>query len=177
MLSETDSIIVASGSTVYAFAEEIKMRTVASLNIVTPFLRLVYCSTNRRTSTSLQLGGTVHRRNRCRCLLGGRRLVNSMTVSARRSSSSAWTSTPSNITTSTIGKPNSRASDACRFAGDRTGRFVEIRTARFSTHLCPGRGHRRDRHPTTDPRAVVSIIEEAGVGRGHCQIEGWLRPV
>ena len=40
MLGETDSIIVASGSTVYAFAEEIKMRMWHHLNIVTPFLRL-----------------------------------------------------------------------------------------------------------------------------------------
>ena len=40
MLGETDSIIMASGSTVYAFAEEIKMRMWHHLNIVTPFLRL-----------------------------------------------------------------------------------------------------------------------------------------
>ena len=40
MLGDADSIIVASGSTVYAFAEEIKMRAWHHLNIVTPFLRL-----------------------------------------------------------------------------------------------------------------------------------------
>ena len=45
MLGETDSIIVASGSTVYAFAEEIKMRQWHHLNIVTP------------------LGGSVHKKS------------------------------------------------------------------------------------------------------------------
>ena len=52
MLGETDSIIVASGSTVYAFAEEIKMRMWHHLNIVTPFLRL-----------GVQLGGSVHKKS------------------------------------------------------------------------------------------------------------------
>ena len=40
LLGETDSIIVASGSPVYAFAAEITMRMWHHLNIVTPFLRL-----------------------------------------------------------------------------------------------------------------------------------------
>ena len=40
LLEDNDSIIVASGSTIYAFAEEIKARQWHHLNIVTPFLRL-----------------------------------------------------------------------------------------------------------------------------------------
>ena len=40
LLDDNDSIIIASGSTIYSFAEEIKMRQWHHLNIVTPFLRL-----------------------------------------------------------------------------------------------------------------------------------------
>ena len=63
MLGETDSIIVASGSTVYAFAEEIKMRMWHHLNIVTPFLRLGVLLNEAENVNVVQLGGTVHKKS------------------------------------------------------------------------------------------------------------------
>ena len=63
MLGETDSIIVASGSTVYAFAEEIKMRMWHHLNIVTPFLRLGVLLNEAENVAVVQLGGTVHKKS------------------------------------------------------------------------------------------------------------------
>ena len=63
MLGETDSIIMASGSTVYAFAEEIKMRMWHHLNIVTPFLRLGVLLNEAENVNVVQLGGTVHKKS------------------------------------------------------------------------------------------------------------------
>ena len=63
MLGETDSIIVASGSTVYAFAEEIKMRQWHHLNIVTPFLRLGVLLNEAENVNVVQLGGCVHKKS------------------------------------------------------------------------------------------------------------------
>ena len=63
MLGETDSIIVASGSTVYAFAEEIKMRMWHHLNIVTPFLRLGVLLNEVENVDVVQLGGAVHKKS------------------------------------------------------------------------------------------------------------------
>ena len=63
MLGETDSIIVASGSTVYAFAEEIKMRMWHHLNIVTPFLRLGVLLNESENVNIVQLGGSVHKKS------------------------------------------------------------------------------------------------------------------
>ena len=63
MLGETDSIIVASGSTVYAFAEEIKMRQWHHLNIVTPFLRLGVLLNEVENVNVVQLGGCVHKKS------------------------------------------------------------------------------------------------------------------
>ena len=63
MLGETDSIIVASGSTVYAFAEEIKMRMWHLLNIVTPFLRLGVLLNESENVNVVQLGGSVHKKS------------------------------------------------------------------------------------------------------------------
>ena len=63
MLGDADSIIVASGSTVYAFAEEIKMRAWHHLNIVTPFLRLGVLLNEAENVAVVQLGGTVHKKS------------------------------------------------------------------------------------------------------------------
>lgn len=63
MLSETDSIIIASGSTIYAFAEEIKMRMWHHLNIVTPFLRLGVLLNESENVNVVQLGGSVHKKS------------------------------------------------------------------------------------------------------------------
>ena len=63
MLGETDSIIMASGSTVYAFAEEIKMRMWHLLNIVTPFLRLGVLLNESENVNVVQLGGCVHKKS------------------------------------------------------------------------------------------------------------------
>ena len=63
MLGDADSIIVASGSTVYAFAEEIKMRAWHHLNIVTPFLRLGVLLNEAENVAVVQLGGSVHKKS------------------------------------------------------------------------------------------------------------------
>jgi len=93
MLGETDSIIVASGSTVYAFAEEIKMRMWHHLNIVTPFLRLGVLLNESEKSTSCSWAARCTR-SRCRCW-AKRPRANWTTASARRSSSGWTASTPS----------------------------------------------------------------------------------
>lgn len=63
MICDDDSIIVASGSTIYAFAEGIKMRAWHHLNIVTPFLRLGVLLNESENVTVVQLGGTVHKKS------------------------------------------------------------------------------------------------------------------
>lgn len=63
LVSDNDSVIVASGSTIFAFAEEIKMRTWHHLNIVTPFLRLGVLLNESENVNVVQLGGTVHKKS------------------------------------------------------------------------------------------------------------------
>ena len=63
LLGDTDSILVASGSTVFAFAEEIRMRTWHHLNIVTPFLRLGMLLNELENVSVVQLGGAVHKKS------------------------------------------------------------------------------------------------------------------
>lgn len=63
MVEDNDSIIVASGSTIYAFAEEIKMRAWHHLNIVTPFLRLGVLLNESENVNVVQLGGCVHKKS------------------------------------------------------------------------------------------------------------------
>jgi len=141
MLGETDSIIVASGSTVYAFAEEIKMRMWHHLNIVTPFLRLGVLLNESENVNIVQLGGSdgpqevafgAGRGGRTRAgrlhlleglLRGGRHRPRARhhDFDDRRGETHA-------------------ADDARRLAGHRADRLVEIRTARFRPHLRAG-GH------------------------------------
>lgn len=63
LVSDNDSVIVASGSTVHAFAEQIKMRSWHHLNIVTPFLRLGVLLNESENVNIVQLGGTVHKKS------------------------------------------------------------------------------------------------------------------
>lgn len=63
MLDNDDSIIIASGSTIYAFAEEIKAREWYHLNIVTPFLRLGVLLNESEHVNVVQLGGMVHKKS------------------------------------------------------------------------------------------------------------------
>ena len=63
LIGDNDSVIVASGSTVYAFAEEIRMRSWHHLNIVTPFLRLGVLMNEAEHVDVVQLGGTVHKKS------------------------------------------------------------------------------------------------------------------
>lgn len=63
LLDDVDSVIVASGSTIYAFAEEICSRTWRHLNIVTPFLRLGVLLNDVENVNVVQLGGAVHRKS------------------------------------------------------------------------------------------------------------------
>ena len=63
LLEDNDSIIVASGSTIYGFAEEIKARQWHHLNIVTPFLRLGVLLNEAENVNVVQLGGTVHKKS------------------------------------------------------------------------------------------------------------------
>ena len=61
LLDDNDSIIIASGSTIYSFAEEIKMRQWHHLNIVTPFLRLGVLLNDSEQVHVVQLGGSIHK--------------------------------------------------------------------------------------------------------------------
>ncbi len=63
MVEDNDSIIIASGSTIHAFAEEIKMRSWHHLNIVTPFLRLGVLLNESENVNVVQLGGCVHKKS------------------------------------------------------------------------------------------------------------------
>ena len=63
LLDDSDSVIIASGSTVYAFAEEIRMRPWHHLNIVTPFLRLGVLFNDVENVNVVQLGGTIHKKS------------------------------------------------------------------------------------------------------------------
>lgn len=63
LVEDNDSIIVASGSTIYAFTEEIKMRPWHHLNIVTPFLRLGVLLNESENVNVVQLGGAVHKKS------------------------------------------------------------------------------------------------------------------
>lgn len=58
LISEDDSIIIASGSTVYAFAEVID--PVGHLNVVTPSLKVSILLSEKSNVTVLQLGGVLH---------------------------------------------------------------------------------------------------------------------
>ena len=60
LLDDNDSIIIASGSTIYSFAEEIMWH---HLNIVTPFLRLGVLLNEAENVNVVQLGGTVHKKS------------------------------------------------------------------------------------------------------------------
>lgn len=63
MLSDNDSAIVASGSTIYAFAEELMSRSWEHLNIVTPFLRLGVLLNDVENVNVVQLGGAVYKKS------------------------------------------------------------------------------------------------------------------
>ena len=63
LLDDNDSVIVASGSTIHAFAEEIRLRPWHHLNIVTPFLRLGVLLNESENVNIVQLGGSVHKKS------------------------------------------------------------------------------------------------------------------
>lgn len=63
LVEDNDSLIVASGSTIYAFAEELKGRSWHHLNIVTPFLRLGVLLNEAENIGVVQLGGSVHKKS------------------------------------------------------------------------------------------------------------------
>ena len=63
LLDDNDSVIVASGSTIHAFAEEIRLRPWHPLNIVTPFLRLGVLLNEVENVDVVQLGGAVHKKS------------------------------------------------------------------------------------------------------------------
>ena len=65
LLNDNDSIIMASGSTIYAFAEAIKREFRSHLSVVTTFLKTSVLLTRRRRSTSCSWAGA-STRSRCR---------------------------------------------------------------------------------------------------------------
>lgn len=60
LVNPSDSLIIASGSTIYAFAEELRHKTREYLNIVTPFLRLGSLFNGADNVSIMQLGGMIH---------------------------------------------------------------------------------------------------------------------
>ncbi len=63
LINDYDSIIVASGSTIYAFMEEFLTNPKKNLNVVTPFLRLGMLLSGSENINVVQLGGSVHRKS------------------------------------------------------------------------------------------------------------------
>ncbi len=63
LINDNDSIIVASGSTIYAFMEELLANPRKNLNVVTPFLRLGILFAGSENVHVVQLGGSVHRKS------------------------------------------------------------------------------------------------------------------
>lgn len=70
LLNDNDSIIMASGSTIYAFAEAIKREFRSHLNVVTTFLKTSVLLNDVEEINVVQLGGCVHKKS----LVGDRRL-------------------------------------------------------------------------------------------------------
>ena len=63
LLNDNDSIIMASGSTIYAFAEAIKREFRSHLNVVTTFLKTSVLLNDVEEINVVQLGGTVHKKS------------------------------------------------------------------------------------------------------------------
>ncbi len=63
LVEDNDSIIIASGSTIYAFAEKLTTRQWNHLNIATPFLRLGALMNDFEQVNVVQLGGTIHEKS------------------------------------------------------------------------------------------------------------------
>ncbi len=61
LIEDNDSIVMGDGSTVYAFAEEIRAHQFQHLNIVTPFIRIGLLFNDMDNVNVVQLGGTIHR--------------------------------------------------------------------------------------------------------------------
>ena len=63
LLNDNDSIIMASGSTIYAFAEAIKREVRSHLNVVTTFLKTSVLLNDVEEINVVQLGGCVHKKS------------------------------------------------------------------------------------------------------------------
>ncbi len=63
LVNDNDSIIVASGSTIYAFMEEFLANPKSNINVVTPFLRLGMLLSGSDNVHIVQLGGSVHKKS------------------------------------------------------------------------------------------------------------------
>ena len=63
LLNDNDSIIMASGSTIYAFAEAIKREFRSHLNVVTTFLKTSVLLNDVEEINVVQLGGCVHKKS------------------------------------------------------------------------------------------------------------------
>ena len=146
LLEDNDSIIVASGSTIYAFAEEIKARQWHHLNIVTPFLRLGVLLNEAENVNVVQLGGTVHKK--------------SLSVLGEEAARSLDDCICSKLFFGV---------DEGVVAEYRAGRLFEIRTARLRTHLRAG-GHRRHYYRRPDFRTDGRHRRGGGRGPDYRQV-------
>lgn len=63
LLNDNDSIIMASGSTIYAFAEAIKREFRSHLSVVTTFLKTSVLLNDVEDINVVQLGGCVHKKS------------------------------------------------------------------------------------------------------------------
>lgn len=62
-IEDNDSIVIASGSTVFAFVEQIKKRPLNHLNIVTTFLKVGELLNEFENINVVQLGGCIHKQS------------------------------------------------------------------------------------------------------------------
>lgn len=63
LIDDNDSIVIASGSTVFAFVEQIKKRPLNHLNIVTTFLKVGELLNEFENIHVVQLGGSIHKQS------------------------------------------------------------------------------------------------------------------
>ena len=144
LLNDNDSIIMASGSTIYAFAEAIKREFRSHLNVVTTFLKTSVLLNDVEEINVVQLGGCVHKKSLS--AIGGYaerfQLLEALLRGRRHRSG-----TRDHHLDDRGGEAHA-GDDALGVEDHHSGRLVEVRAARFRPYLFARRDRRDcDRQP------------------------------
>ena len=148
LLNDNDSIIMASGSTIYAFAEAIKREFRSHLNVVTTFLKTSVLLNDVEEINVVQLGGCVHKKSLS--AIGGYAEAALSDFSCSKLFFGVdGIDLEHGITTSTIEEAKlTQVDDALGVEDHHSGRLVEVRAARFRPYLFARRDRRDcDRQP------------------------------